>query len=437
MSRERRCIPPPGCRVAPRARTHGGEATRARRPTGRRSPPGGAGSAAGGRPGQPAPPAGENGRSRCGRGHRYAAGPAPEPRLRAAGPGERCVPAATPGDGDSRRGGGSTRERRLPRNRGRPRAIAGCRPVRSRRGAPPRQPAEAPRGCPADRSGEPSPAPGRRRRRWRGEERISPARSAPGRNGRPPWNAGAGPRGSPESPAGRSSRARRGRPALARGPPRRDVRAPSRYSSKCSSPFPPLLLAGLFPRRPVPLLQGLQVLQRQLARLQQPAHQRLCRAVEEAQEVVDEALVDRLARDQRLEQQGVADLARAAHGLFFLEPREDRLDRRIGRALALLDRLLDLPDRGLAQGPEDLHDLELETAEVDRTLSGHSISYNCRRITYSGGSTVSRGTFQPRAVFGPPSRRAGRNSSAFRKEKTASRVIPSSRNGSDRSHTKG
>src|SRR5262249_25511131 len=85
----------------------------------------------------------------------------------------------------------------------------------------------------------------------------------------------------------------------------------------------------------------------------------------------------------------VADLPRAAHGLFFLQPREDRLHRRIGRALALLDRLLDLPDRGLAQGPEDLHDLELETAEVDRTLSGHSISYNCRRITYSSGSNVS------------------------------------------------
>src|SRR5262249_39052261 len=93
--------------------------------------------------------------------------------------------------------------------------------------------------------------------------------------------------------------------------------------------------------------------------------------------------------------QGVANLSRATHGLFFLEPREDRLDRRIGRALALLDRLLDLPDRGLAQDPDDLHDLELETAEMDRTLSGHSISYNCRRITYSSGRNVSRSIRPP------------------------------------------
>src|SRR5947199_6804817 len=38
---------------------------------------------------------------------------------------------------------------------------------------------------------------------------------------------------------------------------------------------------------------------------------------------------------------------------------------------------------------------------------------------------------------GPPRSRAGRNSRAFRKEKTASRVIPTSRNGSDRSQTNG
>src|SRR5687767_4880345 len=123
-------------------------------------------------------------------------------------------------------------------------------------------------------------------------------------------------------------------------------------------------------------LQRLQVLQRELPSLQQARHDWLAGPPKESEKVVDDAPVNRGAGDEGFEEERIPDLSGATNRSLFLEAGEDRLHRRVGWPLSFLNGLLHLTDRGFAELPENLHDLELELTETDRTLPGHRLLLN-------------------------------------------------------------
>src|SRR2546430_1141614 len=100
-------------------------------------------------------------------------------------------------------------------------------------------------------------------------------------------------------------------------------------------------------------------------------HERTRRAAEKIEQIVDQAPMRRLTRDNRLEDVRVADLLDLPHGAFFFETANDGLDGGIGRALLLRQRFLNLAHRRAPQLPERIHNLQLEASKFDLLLAGH------------------------------------------------------------------
>jgi hypothetical protein len=87
--------------------------------------------------------------------------------------------------------------------------------------------------------------------------------------------------------------------------------------------------------------------------------------------LVYQAALSRRARDDRLEDVGVADLLRAADRALLLEPVHHRLDGGVGRPALVGKGLLDLTHGRHTAGPERVHDLQLELAQFRQS---HGIS---------------------------------------------------------------
>ena len=120
------------------------------------------------------------------------------------------------------------------------------------------------------------------------------------------------------------------------------------------------LLSLSLPNR---LLQVANVVQRQFSRLDELLHHRLRSAAEEAQDGVEEPVPRDVTGDQRLEDVRVADLARPAQRALRLESVHRRLHGGV-RGTRLGKPLLDLANRRVAAGPQDLQNLQLKAAEL-------------------------------------------------------------------------
>src|SRR5262249_30278404 len=108
----------------------------------------------------------------------------------------------------------------------------------------------------------------------------------------------------------------------------------------------------------------LDVLERDLAGLDQVRHQRLRAAAEEIEQIVDEPALRGVARHQGLAYVSTADLLRAPHGPLGLQAVHERLHGGVCGPGRLGQLLLDLADRRGAVGPEGFHDLELRAAQL-------------------------------------------------------------------------
>src|SRR5262245_56630502 len=123
----------------------------------------------------------------------------------------------------------------------------------------------------------------------------------------------------------------------------------------------------------------MHVVERQLARLDEVSDDGLRSSTEEAQKLVDPPPLRGGPRDLRLEHERVADLFDAPDGFLDFEPAHNRLDGGVGGPADGRERLLDLADRRRTEGPERVHDLQLELREFWR----HACSYWRRQIYYS------------------------------------------------------
>src|SRR5688572_26470172 len=119
------------------------------------------------------------------------------------------------------------------------------------------------------------------------------------------------------------------------------------------------------------LLRLFDVVERQIAGLDQMRHDRLAAAAEEGEELVDEAALRGGARDGRLEDVRVADLLRPTDGALLFEPVHHRLHGGVGRPALLGKGFENLADRGCATAPQRLHDLVFELAQFRQS---HGVS---------------------------------------------------------------
>src|SRR5215831_2854240 len=117
-----------------------------------------------------------------------------------------------------------------------------------------------------------------------------------------------------------------------------------------SMSFPSAATAAPAVRRRV--LKRFQVLQRDRARLEQIGDEHPGRAVEEIEQVADEAAAVFAPVDRRLEELRVPDLLDLAQRALELQAVDERLDRRIGDALVVGEALEDLAHGGRSQLPE-------------------------------------------------------------------------------------
>jgi hypothetical protein len=117
----------------------------------------------------------------------------------------------------------------------------------------------------------------------------------------------------------------------------------------------------------------LDVFEAELAGFDEMHDDELGAAAEHGEEFVDEAELGGVARDERLEDVEVADLAGAADDFFGFHAVGGGLDGGVGGAGLCGEGLLDLADGGVAAGPEDFHDVEFEFGEFG---SGHGADPN-------------------------------------------------------------
>src|SRR5260370_38724685 len=87
-------------------------------------------------------------------------------------------------------------------------------------------------------------------------------------------------------------------------------------------------------------------------------------ADKQPQQFVDQPVLSGVARDNRLENVGVADLLDALQGFLCFEAIDRGLHRRVGRPVARWKRLLNLANGEGPAVPERLHDLQLELGEL-------------------------------------------------------------------------
>jgi hypothetical protein len=111
---------------------------------------------------------------------------------------------------------------------------------------------------------------------------------------------------------------------------------------------------------------GLDVVEGELAGLGELGDEGLGATAEEGEEFVEEAALGGLAGNKGRKDVEVADLFDAAERAFFLEAVHDCLNRGVGGTPGFGDGLLDFTDRGLAGGPESLHDGEFGLGELHR-----------------------------------------------------------------------
>src|SRR5206468_10198638 len=155
-----------------------------------------------------------------------------------------------------------------------------------------------------------------------------------------------------------TSRARETRSCNASVPPvaagaRQAAPRPGRASSRPSRvSFLPFLL-----------LERLQIVECELAALQQMRDERLRRAADEVEQLIEEAAHDRFLRRRRREDEGVATLADALDRPLLLQAENDGLDGGVGGA-PFGQRILHLPNGAFPELPEDVEDFELETRET-------------------------------------------------------------------------
>jgi len=106
-----------------------------------------------------------------------------------------------------------------------------------------------------------------------------------------------------------------------------------------------------------PAIQGTKV-----AGFDQLGHHRLHAPAEQGEELIHQPGLGGVARDQRFEDMGVADLARAAQRLLGLQPVNHGLDGGVGGPVLGGEAFLDLADGRRPAVPQDLHDLEFQLA---------------------------------------------------------------------------
>src|ERR1700681_4696313 len=97
------------------------------------------------------------------------------------------------------------------------------------------------------------------------------------------------------------------------------------------------------------------VVEGELAGFHEARHDGLRAAIEEREQIIHECRVRLVPRNDGLEDVGVADPLDAAQRLLLFQPVDHRLDRRERGSAFFGKRLVDLPHRAAAGGPERLH----------------------------------------------------------------------------------
>src|SRR5947209_5988593 len=144
-------------------------------------------------------------------------------------------------------------------------------------------------------------------------------------------------------------------------------------------------------------LQGLEVLQRQLAGLEQIGDEQARRPAEQVEQVLDQPMPVLTLVDRRLEELRVADLLDLAQRAFLLQPVNERLHGGVGDALFVGEALQDLADGARSELPDLLQDSRLRLGKPHHSYARRSCYDKVRRTTTAqcSANTAATGLTRP------------------------------------------
>src|SRR5580700_6000255 len=134
----------------------------------------------------------------------------------------------------------------------------------------------------------------------------------------------------------------------------------------------------------------------EFAGLDQVRHDGLRAPAKQRQQVVDQPTLRHITGDRSLKNVEVANLLDAPHGFLPFQTIDGGLNRCVGRPAFFGERFLNLADRGIAAGPQRLHDLQLKLRQFG---FAHVAPYYLRVSSYyhnSRGATVFHVSFRSR-----------------------------------------